>query len=121
MAAMSSDNLPESYFLFAGSFFTSSGWVDTVLYALTRRTLLFNELTRGNHSSGAKAGQSSKLPRQSSTDSILGHSGFEAAFGGSSGIVLDRTVKIELDDVESQNSSMQEGKSYFVSAKAMPK
>ncbi|KAK9768973.1 putative G protein-coupled glucose receptor regulating Gpa2-domain-containing protein [Seiridium cardinale] len=117
MAAMSADNLPEEYYLFAGALFTSSGWVDTALYAITRRTLLFKELDPHSHPSMAPTGRSTNLPRQSSTDSILAQTGF----GGANGIVMDRTVKIELDDMESQGDSEHEGKSYFVSAKALRK
>lgn len=115
MAAMSSDTLPEAYYLFAGALFTSAGWVDTVLYALTRRTLLFNELSAQNHPRPTKATRSMAPPRQGSTESILA----QAGFGSGGGIVMDRTVKVELDDLESHDGIQHEGKSYFVSAKAM--
>jgi hypothetical protein len=89
--------------------------VDTVLYAITRRTLLFKELTSNDQPAGPRSGRSANLPtRHGSTDSILAQAGF-----GHSGIVMDRTVKVELDDLESHGGSEHEGKSYFVSAKAL--
>lgn len=108
---MSSDTLPDVYYLFAGALFTSSGWVDCLLYTITRRTLLFNELTTAG---GAKTGRSANLPRHNSAESIL----VQAGFGSSGGILMDRTVKVEMDDLESRGSSIHEGKGYFVSAKA---
>lgn len=117
MAAMSKHPLPDSYFLVAGCFFTSSGWVDTLLYAATRRSLLFQELSphpdqktaAGRRSRANGAGMS----RQSSTDNILPESGFGAAFGG---ITKETTVKVELDDMETQSVSADHRHGYSVSS-----
>ncbi|KAI1841282.1 hypothetical protein JX265_005775 [Neoarthrinium moseri] len=118
MAAMSQDTLPDEYYLFAGALFTSCGWVDTILYAITRRSLLFKELDAYNGQSTPEYAHSSRrMPRQGSTESILAQTGF----GQPSGIMMDRTVKIELDDLESQASHEHEGKGYYVSAKATKK
>ncbi|ETS76171.1 hypothetical protein PFICI_11558 [Pestalotiopsis fici W106-1] len=119
MAAMSHDSVPDQYYLFAGALFTSSGWVDTALYALTRRTLLSAELGVAGGGGGAGGDnhngtiRSHNIPRQSSTDSILAQTGF----ANTNGIVMDRVVKIELDDMETaSNESVRKG--YYVSAKA---
>ncbi|KAI4594800.1 hypothetical protein KJ359_007603 [Pestalotiopsis sp. 9143b] len=118
MAAMSHDTVPDQYYLFAGALFTSSGWVDTVLYALTRRALLAAELGghRGGgddvHHAGGRAGHN--IPRQSSTDSILAQTGFANA----NGIVMDRVIKIELDDMDNASNGGSVRKGYYVSAKA---
>lgn len=116
---MSKHPLPDSYFLVAGCFFTSSGWVDTLLYAATRRSLLFQELSphpdqdavAGRRSRTTRAGRG--LSRQSSTDNILPESGFGAAFGG---ITKETTVKVELDDMERQSVSVDHSHGYSVSS-----
>jgi hypothetical protein len=45
MAVMGGKKLPDSFFLVAGALLTSCGWVDALLYALTRRVLVNNELS----------------------------------------------------------------------------
>lgn len=116
---MSNNELPEEYLLFAGALFTCSGWVDTILYTTTRRALLVRELEGDLHPSGpAHDGRpSERLPRQNSTESILSRVGFGGRQQG--GIMMDRTVKVELDDLGSQASTEQEPKGYFVSARAV--
>jgi G protein-coupled glucose receptor regulating Gpa2 C-term len=42
-AAMAGRNVPMSYLLFAGAMITSNGWLDCLLYALTRRILIFSD------------------------------------------------------------------------------
>jgi hypothetical protein len=49
MAVMGGKKLPDSFFLVAGALLTSCGWVDAVLYALTRRILVNNELSTGQY------------------------------------------------------------------------
>jgi hypothetical protein len=43
MAAMSGHTPSDAYYLAAGSLITSCGWMDCILYALTRRVLVHNE------------------------------------------------------------------------------
>lgn len=43
MAAMSGIKVPYWYFCFAGSMITSCGWLDVVLYAITRHVLIFSK------------------------------------------------------------------------------
>ncbi|KAK8069451.1 hypothetical protein PG994_006067 [Apiospora phragmitis] len=113
MASMSHRTPPDSYFFIAGSLFTSSGWVDTVLYAITRRSLLFKEMPgprAARHSlSDQLRSHRAGFTRQNSTDDILG-----GDVGGFSGIKLETTVKV---DVESPTSSVAPSHNYEVSAK----
>ncbi|KAK8084734.1 G protein-coupled glucose receptor regulating Gpa2-domain-containing protein [Apiospora hydei] len=113
MASMSGRTLPDSYFFFAGSLFTSSGWVDSILYAFTRRSLLFQELQGPRpvrHSlSDQLRSHRTGFARQGSTDDILGED-----IGGFGGIKLEKTVKV---DVESPTSSVAPSHNYSVSAK----
>ena len=114
MSTMSSHNPPETFYLAAGALFTCAGWIDTVLYTITRRTLLFQELgsRRRTRMVGGGAGGSNPnrrdyfdssgrsrasraypqssagaYPRASSTDSILGGSDGGMGGGGSRGSV----------------------------------
>ncbi|KAI0388147.1 G protein-coupled glucose receptor regulating Gpa2-domain-containing protein [Hypomontagnella monticulosa] len=109
MASMSNNQLSDEYYLFAGALFTCSGWVDTVLYTMTRRALLFDELNVYNRRPGTNMGtgnihgKEAGFQRQSSTDSILASNGF----GSIGGIKMERTVKIEMDDIESASGSRQ--------------
>ncbi|KAF2838988.1 hypothetical protein M501DRAFT_905244, partial [Patellaria atrata CBS 101060] len=54
MASMSGKNLPDVYFVVAGCMITSCGWLDTLLYTLTRRVLLSGDIT-GNKSNSRSA------------------------------------------------------------------
>ncbi|KAK6843950.1 hypothetical protein PG987_004810 [Apiospora arundinis] len=113
MASMSNRQPSNSYFFVAGSLFTSSGWVDSILYAITRRSLLFKEM------SGPRAARQSLsdqlrlhrtgFARQGSTDDILGKDASEF-----NGIKLETTVMV---DVESPTSSVAPSHIYEVSAK----
>ncbi|CAJ2510769.1 Uu.00g063940.m01.CDS01 [Anthostomella pinea] len=116
MASMSNNSLSDAYYLFAGGLFTSAGWVDTVLYAFTRRTILFNELDlMGHHQQDFdNRGATGNFPRQGSTDDMLAEGGY-GRFGG---IKTERTVKVELDDLESQGSQDGETSKYHHSATA---
>jgi hypothetical protein len=77
--------------------------------------LLFKELDGEPHHYGAinNGRLNDRIPRQNSAENILARAGFRQG-----GIVMDRTVKVELDDLESQASAENEHKGYFVSAKA---
>ena len=44
MAAMTGITLPDTYYCVAGSLMTSCGWLDALLYTLTRRVLISTEL-----------------------------------------------------------------------------
>ncbi|KAK8121121.1 hypothetical protein PG999_005241, partial [Apiospora kogelbergensis] len=115
MASMSNRQPPNSYFFFAGSLFTSSGWVDTVLYAITRRSLLFKEMQGPRPARQSRSGQirsqRAGFTRQDSTEDILG----EVA-SGFSGIKLETTVKV---DIESPTSAVAPSHEYNVSAKRL--
>lgn len=62
MATMTGRNLPIIYYCVAGSMMTSCGWVDALLYTLTRRVLVSNEIDQRkgangqSSSSGARTG-----------------------------------------------------------------
>ncbi|KAI1770833.1 G protein-coupled glucose receptor regulating Gpa2-domain-containing protein [Hypoxylon cercidicola] len=119
MASMSNNELSNEYYLFAGALFTSSGWVDTVLYTLTRRALLFNELNAyGRQPRPATAantyGKDAGFQRQGSTDSILARNGF----GSNGGIKMERTIRVEMDDLESSGNSQRGVQEYYVTAEA---
>jgi hypothetical protein len=53
MAVMGGKTLPDSFFMVAGALLTSCGWVDALLYALTRRVLVNNELSTGHRTVNA--------------------------------------------------------------------
>ncbi|XDG09698.1 hypothetical protein ABKA04_009313 [Annulohypoxylon sp. FPYF3050] len=121
MASMSNNTPSDGYYLFAGGLFTCSGWVDAVLYTITRRALLFDELNVYGRRTGTNTGNTSRhakdsgFQRQSSTESILASNGF----GSIGGIKLERTVKVELADVESgDGSSDKNGQKYYATATA---
>ncbi|KAI6087786.1 G protein-coupled glucose receptor regulating Gpa2-domain-containing protein [Hypoxylon rubiginosum] len=121
MASMSNNELSNEYYVFAGALFTCSGWIDTILYTFTRRALLFDELNvygrqpRPNTVTASKFGKDSSFQRQSSTDSILASNGF----GSIGGIKLERTVKVELDDLESSGGSQRGVQEYYATAEAL--
>lgn len=41
MAAMTGRSIPFSFYTIAGAFITSNGWLDVIMYALTRQVLIF--------------------------------------------------------------------------------
>ncbi|KAL5119522.1 hypothetical protein ACEQ8H_002587 [Pleosporales sp. CAS-2024a] len=49
MVAMAGHTPPNAFFLVAGALLTSCGWVDALLYTLTRRVLVNNELSTGHY------------------------------------------------------------------------
>ena len=120
---MSGRTLSESFYLVAGCLFTSAGWVDTILYTLTRQSLLFHELdphgdahndnqTVGGGGGGSPGSRDPSFHRASSTDSILGGNGDGNGGGGKfGGIKVDRTVNVEvvMDDLESKGSNSNRG------------
>ncbi|KAI2783391.1 G protein-coupled glucose receptor regulating Gpa2-domain-containing protein [Daldinia loculata] len=120
MASMSNNELSDEYYLFAGALFTSSGWVDTLLYTFTRQALLFDELNvygrrPGIHVETGHHGKDTGFQRQSSTDSILANNGF----GSIRGIKMERTVKVELDDFDSSTSNGGRRQEYYATAEAL--
>jgi hypothetical protein len=50
MAIMAGNQLPDTFFMVAGALLTSCGWVDALLYTLTRRVLVNTELSTGQYS-----------------------------------------------------------------------
>ncbi|KAF2789081.1 hypothetical protein K505DRAFT_365923 [Melanomma pulvis-pyrius CBS 109.77] len=49
MVSMTGAKLPDAFFCVAGTLLTSCGWIDALLYTLTRRVLVSNELSTGVH------------------------------------------------------------------------
>jgi len=49
MIAMTGRTLPDPFFIVAGALLTSCGWIDALLYTLTRRILVNNELSTGQY------------------------------------------------------------------------
>lgn len=47
MVAMTGQAMPDTFFVVAGCLLTSCGWIDALLYALTRRVLVNNEISTG--------------------------------------------------------------------------
>ncbi|KAF2867831.1 G protein-coupled glucose receptor regulating Gpa2-domain-containing protein [Massariosphaeria phaeospora] len=47
MVAMTGRKMPEAFFCVAGTLLTSCGWIDALLYTLTRRVFITNELSTG--------------------------------------------------------------------------
>lgn len=53
MVAMTGTPMPDVFFCVAGSLLTSCGWIDALLYALTRRILVTNEISTAQYSHAA--------------------------------------------------------------------
>jgi hypothetical protein len=49
MVAMTGQALPDSFFIVAGSLLTSCGWIDALLYTMTRRILVNNDLSSAHY------------------------------------------------------------------------
>lgn len=49
MVSMTGTSLPDTFFCVAGALLTSCGWIDALLYTLTRRVLVTNDLSTGGH------------------------------------------------------------------------
>ncbi|KAJ4384185.1 hypothetical protein N0V86_001030 [Didymella sp. IMI 355093] len=49
MVAMTGTPMPDVFFVIAGSLLTSCGWIDALLYALTRRILVSHEVSTGHY------------------------------------------------------------------------
>jgi hypothetical protein len=49
MISMTGTELPDTFFCVAGTLLTSCGWIDALLYTLTRRVLVTNDLSTGGH------------------------------------------------------------------------
>jgi len=52
---MTGRKMPEQFFLVAGALLTSCGWIDALLYTLTRRVLVNNELSTGQYAHAVTA------------------------------------------------------------------
>jgi hypothetical protein len=55
MIAMTGKTLPETFFVVAGVLLTSCGWIDALLYTLTRRILVNNEISTGQYNQTVNA------------------------------------------------------------------
>lgn len=49
MVAMTGTRMPDVFFIIAGSLLTSCGWIDALLYTLTRRILVTNEISTAQY------------------------------------------------------------------------
>lgn len=49
MVAMTGTAMPDIFFCIAGSFLTSCGWIDALLYTLTRRILVTNDISTAQY------------------------------------------------------------------------
>jgi hypothetical protein len=49
MVAMTGQHMPELFYVVAGSLLTSCGWIDALLYTLTRRILVSGDLSTGQY------------------------------------------------------------------------
>ncbi|KAI4617443.1 hypothetical protein J4E80_005646 [Alternaria sp. BMP 0032] len=49
MVAMTGHQMPELFYVVAGSLLTSCGWIDALLYTLTRRVLVSGDLSTGHY------------------------------------------------------------------------
>lgn len=49
MVAMTGTKMPDVFFCIAGSLLTSCGWIDALLYTLTRRVLVSQDLSTGQY------------------------------------------------------------------------
>jgi hypothetical protein len=49
MVAMTGQAMPDLFFVVSGSLLTSCGWIDALLYALTRRVLVSGDLSTGHY------------------------------------------------------------------------
>jgi hypothetical protein len=49
MVAMTGQDMPDIFFIVAGSLLTSCGWIDALLYTLTRRVLVSGDLSTGQY------------------------------------------------------------------------
>jgi hypothetical protein len=49
MVAMTGQPMPDVFFIIAGSLLTSCGWIDALLYTLTRRVLVSGDLSTGRY------------------------------------------------------------------------
>ena len=83
-------NLPDTYQCVAGALLASCGWVDTLLYTLTRKALI----NGGGNASNRRTRSSSNNHAKSSKDDP---SSIDAAHGGS--ILQTRTVTISANQI----------------------
>jgi hypothetical protein len=55
MVAMAGVPMPDIFFCIAGTFLTSCGWIDALLYTLTRRVLVSSDLSSANYTHNVTA------------------------------------------------------------------
>ncbi|KAF2270777.1 hypothetical protein CC78DRAFT_67 [Lojkania enalia] len=55
MVAMTGTAMPDAFFCVAGTLLTSCGWIDALLYTMTRRVLVSNQLSSHHHTVTAVA------------------------------------------------------------------
>ncbi|USP82454.1 hypothetical protein yc1106_09728 [Curvularia clavata] len=55
MVVMTGHDIPDVFFVIAGCLLTSCGWIDALLYALTRRVLVSGDLSTGHYNRTATA------------------------------------------------------------------
>jgi hypothetical protein len=55
MVAMTGQQMPDLFFIVAGSLLTSCGWIDALLYTLTRRVLVSGDLNTGQYNRSVTA------------------------------------------------------------------
>jgi hypothetical protein len=68
MVAMTGHRMPDVFFVVAGSLLTSCGWIDALLYALTRRILVNNELSEGHYNRTAITVSNANAARPGDTE-----------------------------------------------------
>ena len=77
MAAMTGITLPDTYYCVAGSLMTSCGWLDALLYTLTRRVLISTELMNKPNSRSANSHSTNSHSRPTVVEPDPNVSGWE--------------------------------------------
>ncbi|KAF2192589.1 hypothetical protein K469DRAFT_314703 [Zopfia rhizophila CBS 207.26] len=93
MVAMTGSDMPDAFFCVAGTLLTSCGWIDALLYTLTRRVLVSNQLTTTPHTAvtavttnAARPGDDGNFGLQSMNKADLGTARTVTITGGSNRI-----------------------------------
>jgi hypothetical protein len=89
MAAMSGRTFPDDYYMVAGGLITSCGWVDCLLYTMTRRVLISSELT---NSGGEQPARPSGYSRSRTLN--LTNYGHESNAGGSTDSIINDSMRM---------------------------
>jgi hypothetical protein len=69
MVAMTGTDMPDAFFCIAGSLLTSCGWIDALLYTLTRRILVTNEISTAQYERTAVTAVTTNAARPGDPDS----------------------------------------------------